>query len=101
VGEPLFQAIPLARNVCADLETAKVSYQRLSDDPDLLRAYQEWDQGRRRFHDQKAKGEVKADGWQRDYFQGRDAIGRDAATTHMIKVKPPQVHQGSTKSSSR
>jgi hypothetical protein len=95
IGEPLFQAIPLVSNVCADLEAASVTYQRLCDDPEILRAYHEWDKGRRQFHEQKAKGEVKPDEWQRDYFQGRDAIGREAATRHMIKVKPPQVHYGS------
>ena len=99
-GEPLFQAIPLVSNVCADLESASVSYQRLNDDPELFCAYHEWDVGRRNFHDQKAKGEVRPDGWQRDYFQGRDAIGREAGTSHMIKVKPPQVRYGSTSKSS-
>ncbi len=54
----------------------------------------EWDQGRRQFHEQKAQGEVKPDDWQRDYFQGRDAIGREAETDHMIKVRPPKVHHG-------
>ncbi len=44
-GEPLFQAIPLASNICADLEAADVSYQKLTDNPDLYRAYREWDQG--------------------------------------------------------
>ena len=90
-GEPLFQAIPLVSNVCADLETADVSYQKLTDDPDLYRAYLEWDQGRKRFHDQKAAGEVRPDGWQKDYFQGRDAMGKEAITHHMTKVKPPEV----------
>lgn len=90
-GEPLFQAIPLISNVCGDLENASVSFQRLVDDPELLRAYQEWDQGRRGFHERKAQGLVKADDWQRDYFQGRDALGREAETRHMIKVRPPRV----------
>src|SRR5437764_9584400 len=90
-GEPLFQAIPLVNNVCADLETASVSYRKLQDDPDLLRSYLEWDQGRTQFHDQKAKGEVRPDGWQRDYFQGRDATGQQADTEHMIKIRPPRV----------
>jgi hypothetical protein len=94
VGEPLFQAIPLLSNVCADLEGAAVSYQRLGDDPEMARAYQEWDLGRRRFHEQKARGEVRPDGWQRDYFQGRDALGREAETNHMIKVRAPQVVYG-------
>ena len=81
-GEPLFQAIPLLSNVCADLETADVSYQKLTDNPDLYRAYREWDQGRRRFHDQKAAGEVNPTDWQKDYFQGRDAVGRESGTSH-------------------
>jgi hypothetical protein len=94
-GEPLFQAIPLACNVCADLEDASVSFQKLSDNPELLRAYLEWDQGRRRFHEQKAAGDVKPDQWQKDYFQGRDAIGQAAPSHHMTKVKPPHVRVGS------
>jgi Family of unknown function (DUF6065)/Cupin-like domain len=98
-GEPLFQAIPLLANVCADLEDADVSYQKLTDNPDLYRAYREWDQGRRKFHDQKAAGEVSPNGWQKDYFQGRDAVGRDSGTHHMTKVKPPVVRGLSTATS--
>ena len=90
-GEPLFQAIPLLSNVCADLETADVSYQKLTDDPELYRAYREWDKGRRRFHEQKAAGQVGPTGWQKDYFQGRDAVGNEAITHHMTKVKAPEV----------
>jgi hypothetical protein len=100
-GEPLFQAIPLANNICADLESADVSYQKLADDPELYRAYSEWDQGRRRFHDQKAAGEVKPTDWQKDYFQGRDAVGRESGAHHTTKVKPPVVRgaQGMTSDS--
>jgi Family of unknown function (DUF6065)/Cupin-like domain len=94
LGEPLFQAIPLASNVCADLEDASVSYQKLSDNPELLRAYQEWDHGRRRFHDQKVSGDVKPNDWQKDYFQGRDATGHAAAGYHMTKVQPPRIRVG-------
>jgi hypothetical protein len=98
-GEPLFQAIPLRSNVCADLETAGVSYQKLSDNPELYHAYREWDLGRRRFHDQKAAGEVSPTDWQKDYFQGRDAIGRESGTHHMTKVKPPDVQFAATETS--
>lgn len=90
-GEPLFQVIPLARNACADLEGASVTYQRLSDDPEVARSYNEWSEGRTRFHEQKARGEVKADDWQKDYFQGRDVSGREAAPEHMTKVRAPQI----------
>ncbi|HWT79776.1 MAG TPA: DUF6065 family protein, partial [Candidatus Methylomirabilis sp.] len=90
-GEPLFQAIPLVSNVCSDLEAASVTYQRLTEDPEVYRAYQAWNEGRRSFHAQKAKGEVKPDDWQKDYFHGRDALGQAPATVHMTKVKPPPV----------
>ncbi|MBV8486685.1 MAG: cupin-like domain-containing protein [Planctomycetaceae bacterium] len=90
-GEPLFQAIPLFSNVCADLEMASVTYQRLSSDPDVFRAYQAWNEGRTIFHRQKANGEVKPDDWQKDYFLGRDALGQAPAVVHMTKVKPPRV----------
>jgi hypothetical protein len=91
LGEPLFQAIPLAGNVGADLEDASVSYQKLAENPELHRAYIEWDQSRRRFHIQKAAGEIKGSDWQKDYFQGRDATGREAPSYHMTKIKPPAV----------
>jgi hypothetical protein len=90
-GEPLFQAIPLANNICADLEESSVSYQKLSDNPVLLRAYQEWDRARRQFHDQKVSGDVKPNSWQKDYFQGRDAIGQASSGHHMTKVTPPRI----------
>jgi len=90
-GEPLFQVIPLLSNTCADLSSARVSYMKLTEDPELHQTYNEWHEGRRRFHQQKAQGEVKADEWQKDYFQGRDALGRPAPPDHMTKVKPPQV----------
>ncbi len=89
VGEPLFQAIPLVSNVCADLEAAEVRYQKLADDPAMFQAYQDWSTGRTQFHQAKARREVKPDQWQKDYFQGRGA-----STTHRTKVKPPQILRG-------
>ncbi len=91
LGEPLFQVIPLAGNACADLEEASVSYQKLSDDPEINQSYYEWHMGRKSFHEQKAKGEIKPDEWQKDYFHGRDVSGREAAPEHMTKVKPPKI----------
>ena len=90
-GEPLLQAIPLLSNVCADLEAASVSYQKLRDDPELFQTYTAWREGRLRFHEQKSAGEVKPNDWQKDYFQGRDVTGRQAASLHMQKIKPPVV----------
>ena len=93
-GEPLFQAIPLARNACADLERASVTYMKLGDDPEVARSYHEWSDSRRKFHEQKARGEVKPDGWQKYYFRGQDASGRDAAPENMTKVTPPPIRPG-------
>jgi hypothetical protein len=80
--------------VCADLEQADVTYMRLSDDPEIDRSYREWSAGRREFHEKKARGEVKPGDWQKDYFTGRDASGREAAPEHMTKVTPPQSSGG-------
>jgi hypothetical protein len=91
-GEPLFQAIPLASNVCADIEEAVVNYCRLADDPDVNRSYLEWQASRNQFHKQKAAGEVRPDGWQKDYFHGQDATGREVAPDHRTKVTPPKIH---------
>jgi hypothetical protein len=93
-GEPLFQAIPLVSNVGADIEGADVSYQKLSDDPEVARSYQEWHDARRDFHQQKARGEVRPDGWQKDYFHGRGAGYPEAVPEHMTKVTPPPVRFG-------
>jgi hypothetical protein len=95
VGEPLFQAIPLVSNACLDLEGASVNYKRMDDDPDVALAYREWDRSRTRFMERSRAGCLKPDEWQRDYFLGRDASGRQAAPAHMTKVKPPKVrYQG-------
>jgi hypothetical protein len=92
LGEPLFQAIPLASNVCADIERAEVTYCRLGDNAEVAQSYMEWQQSRNQFHQQKAKGAVRPDGWQKDYFHGQDAAGRDAAPDHRTKVTPPPIH---------
>ena len=55
LGEPLFQAIPLAEQHLRRPGHASVSYQKLGDNPELLRAYQEWDQGAASFP--RAEGE--------------------------------------------
>ena len=90
-GEPLFQVIPLATNLCGDLETAAVRYRRLVDDPETFAAYTAWHDARRRFHERKAAGDVRADDWQREYFQGRDVFGRPVASGHKTKIAPPAV----------
>lgn len=90
-GEPLMQLIPLAGNTCADLEQASVTYQRLSDEPEVQALYQQWHDSRQKFHEAKKTGAVKADGWQKDYFRGQDLRGQDAGPGHRTKVTPPKI----------
>lgn len=97
VGEPLFQVVPLGINVCSDLEGATVRYRKLTDDPEMAQAYQTWSDNRLRFHQQKKDGAVRADDWQKDYFQGRDVLGRQVASGHATKVAPPKVEYLSPK----
>ena len=93
-GEPLFQAIPLMNNICADLEGAEVRYQKLADDPAIHQAYADWSTGRTKFHEAKASRAVKPDQWQKDYFQGRSPAGGEAVADHMTKVRAPRVLLG-------
>ncbi len=78
-GEPLFQAIPMLANACLDLEKASVHYRKLDDDPEISRLYREWDKSRTEFTQKNQAGQLKGDDWQRDYFLGRDASGRQLA----------------------
>ena len=48
------------------------------------------------FHEQKAAGEVKPDDWQKDYFRGQDASGRQIKQGHKTKVTPPKVNYRGT-----
>ena len=91
-GEALFQVIPLAGNLCADLEGAQVTYKKLADDPGTLAAYLAWQQSRNAFHTEKKEGAVAPDAWQRNYFQGKDVTGQRAAPDHYTKMTPPKIN---------
>jgi len=90
-GEPLFQVIPLAGNIGADLEIASVKLMKLADDPEVAQAFEKWKQSRQQFHQQKKAGEVKPDGWQKDYFQGQDVIEPKDIPGHRTKLTPPKI----------
>jgi hypothetical protein len=91
VGEPLLQIVPLTGNVCADLETATVTYRRVGQDPAMLAAYTQWKRSRDQFKQGQQAGQVDPDAWQRDYFRGRDALGQTADGGHRTKVTPPTI----------
>jgi len=90
-GEPLFQVVPLATNVCANLEGAKVVYKKLQNEPEVHGQYLAWQQSRNTFHAEKKEGSVAPDAWQRNYFQGKDTAGQKAAPDHYTRMTPPTI----------
>lgn len=93
VGEPLFQAIPLAADVCRDLEGATIREGKLSDNPEVAKLYHQWSDARQDFHRRKAEGLVAPDAWQKEYFQGRDPLGQPAAAAHTTRIQPPKIER--------
>ena len=60
-----------------------VTYQKLADDPEVARSYQEWHDGRRQFHEQKARGRGQAGRLAEGLLPGpRRLRPRDGARTH-------------------
>ncbi|HVY62608.1 MAG TPA: DUF6065 family protein, partial [Planctomycetota bacterium] len=89
--EPIFQAIPLARNPCADIEGARVVYRRIDDDPEIARSYKEWAASRFKLQAQQRAGEVPIRQWQMHYFHGVEPTGEKAPTEHFTRVNPPAI----------
>lgn len=45
------------------------------------------------WHWRWAEGLVAPDAWQKEYFQGRDALGRAAAAPHTTRIQPPKIER--------
>ncbi len=95
-GEPLFQVIPMATNVCQDLEDSDVTYMKLGDNPEVEKSYRDWSASRQMFHSQKKAGEVKPGDWQKDYFRGGDQVAPEIKRGHKTKITPPQIQYRGT-----
>jgi hypothetical protein len=93
-GEPILQAIPLAGDLCAAMESSELSVHRASDDPDVLREYEAWSASRRAFHQAQSDGGVAPQDWQKHYFQGTDMEGRRTANPHHTRIVPPPIVDG-------
>lgn len=86
-GEAIAMLVPQRRG---ELEAFDPRLGELDDDREIAAAYRAWREDRARFLRDLAEGEeaaVKA-GWQKDYFQGKGPLGRDAgeATGHQTKM---------------
>jgi hypothetical protein len=64
-----------------ELEKFKPSIRFIDSDPELRANYEAWAQSRKEFLEQRA------DGWQRDYFQGKHANGEQADKVHRTRVR--------------
>ncbi|MBI1310270.1 hypothetical protein GC176_03105 [bacterium] len=83
-GEPICMIVPFPRN-CLDRVLPEV--QLLSMNPALEADHKRWSADRDDFHRRIAARdpEALAQGWQKDYFQGRDP-GRPAVDMHQTKL---------------
>ena len=95
-GEPIMQMIPLFSDLFADLEAASVTYMKVEDASDIAAAYSRWQQQRREFRERMVAGQT-TEQWQKDYFQGRDMLGRPVTSGHKTRLTPPTVHYKSDK----
>jgi hypothetical protein len=95
--EPIMQFIPLFSDLFSNLEQAAVSYVKLEDAPEIAEPYNRWLKARKEFRQKLLAGQT-ADEWQKDYFQGRDMLGRPVTSGHRTRLTPPTVHFKSRKS---
>ena len=95
-GEPIIQLVPMFSDVFSDLETADVSYVKLQDAPELREPYLRWLETRKVFREKLQAGE-SIEEWQKNYFQGRDMLGRPVTSGHRTRLTPPEVNYKSPK----
>jgi hypothetical protein len=90
-GEPLLQVIPIPGALFTNLEEATVTYMKLEKDPEMHHAYQTWNDARLKLINDKKASIAKGDLWQKDYFVGRDIMGRPTVSGHKTKLTPPEI----------
>jgi len=90
-GEPICMVIPQRRG---EIENVKPIIGSIADQPDLNHRYSRWSRSRKAFISALASGvkEVVRQGWQRDYFLGRDADGQEAPE-HQMRLRLQEFHE--------
>lgn len=84
-GEAIVMIVPQARG---DLEGFSCAISELAEDPKLQSGYQSWARSRSDFNRRLTEKEVEAvkQGWQRDYFQGKNQ-GGERTQSHQTNRK--------------
>lgn len=77
-------ASPSAYGVLSDHMTPNVCRNRSLSDR------RRWDAA---LESQKRRRVGLADAWQKEYFQGRDALGRPSGAAHTTKIQPPRLQR--------
>ncbi len=92
-GEPICMLVPVPRHF---IDQMSPEVRMLSENPELGADHKRWSADREDFHRRIAERDLEAiqQGWQKDYFQGRDP-GRDRVDEHQTKltVRPFQRKQ--------
>lgn len=85
-GDPICQLLPVR---LADIEAMEPELLHISDDPELDRQHRQFSQSRTQFNaDLLVEGSAASeDGWQKQYFQGRQPDGTRADAAHFTKLK--------------
>ena len=83
-GEPICMVVPYPRGL---LEACQPERAPLAENAELAEAYQRWSRERDEFHERIADGDFEAtrQGWQKDYFQGRDP-GSERFVEHQTRL---------------
>lgn len=86
INEPFCYLMPIKT---ATVENLEPEIRNLTDNPDLYKAHTQWSAGRDDFRQKIEENHEKTveEGWQKDYFHGRNPNGAKGTDTHRTKVK--------------
>jgi len=84
-NEPICMVVPIPRYLLSELNPKKMP---LSENSEAQEGFERWSRDRNDFHRRIKEGDeaVLNQGWQRDYFKGRDP-GKDPFEDHQTKLK--------------
>jgi len=84
--EPICFFFPVQRGY---LEEIAPKFRAMENDPDLLKAFQDWSTMRQAFQSEVAKQPPAnpADKWQKHYYRGTDASGCTHVGDHQVKLR--------------
>ena len=91
-GEPICMIVPVARGTVEQFIPVR---RPISDDSQLMEAYNEWSRSRSKFNEQIQAGDagVLKEGWQKDYFQGRVSAAAEPLAQHQTRLRVKEFNR--------